>query len=756
VRQPASLSADRRRSTERGWGGKKASNSDRIASKRVGMSHALRVLRVLGLGLALVSLQSSCAFDAFTPTRVPAEQRAAYDAAMGHLPADPAAATAGLEAFLTTYPKSLLADDAAEQIANLAFLEGRDEEGMAQLALILKRYPAGDRANAVRLRLAQFEYARDRRTPARALLGALDIEKLPRTEQRAALRLRVALSRTPVERMKNLVSLRAKLADEADERRSDVVSRDRLATRLATVDREIETLISSAAGAELDDMLQSLHERPPAGAILLELSRRSLDAGQLDLASTRLEDADTLIRSDLERAEWLRLTDRLTGLLEAAQADADMPPLRELADRARPRTAGAQGTLGVVLPLSGEFGAFGQESLRGILLATGLFTSDEVDAAVAAAPDPAQIARAATDRRRERGIRLLVRDTEGDPVRASAAVRELAANPEIVAIVGPIFSAESLGAAEAAEAGGVPLVTLSTKEEVPVGRTQVFRTRTTPGDEVGALVAYAFDQLGAKRFAVLYPESRYGRGMRKLYWDAVRARGGKMVAVSSYDPDATDFSESIRDMIGWRFLTDAERKALSQRDELMKSIRGLEPTDQSLLREAAYDVVGPEGDPLPPIVDFDVLFIPDTSEKVALIAPGLAFNEIVGVRLLGSSEWLDEDLLRAARQHVSGAVISTPFYPESDVSIVAEFVAAYRKTFGEMPGAYAAQAFDATNLILVQLAAGRVDRREVREGLIGIRAYPGATGVLTMRPNGNARRRPFLLGVSGRRFRSLD
>ena len=66
-----------------------------------------------------------------------------------------------------------------------------------------------------------------------------------------------------------------------------------------------------------------------------------------------------------------------------------------------------------------------------------------------------------------REIRLVVRDTAGDPGKAAAAVRELAADPEIVAIVGPIFSAESLSAAEAAERSRVPLVSLSHREEVP-------------------------------------------------------------------------------------------------------------------------------------------------------------------------------------------------------------------------------------------------------------------------------------------------
>lgn len=713
-------------------------------------------MRIAALIAGLLVFQSACAFTGFAPPTVPPEQRAAYDAAMGNLPANRAAASTGLKAFLAKYPRSPLADDASEQLSQLAFADGRNEDGMRWLGQILSQYPESDRAGAARLRLAQLEYARDRRAAARRLLDPLDLGELDRAEQRAALRLRVALARTPVERMRQLSLLRAKLVEEVDDRSHDPVSRGRLEARLATVDRDIAGLTSSAASAELEEMIRDLRRRPPSAAIAIELSRRALDAGQLELASRRLDKADSLVRGDLEQAQLRLLTERLLLLMEAAEAETDLPTLRELADRARPRTEGARGTVGVVLPLSGNFASFGQDSLRGILLAMNLFAENEEQAKVAGYPDEGTDSSDSMHPSKERVIRLVVRDSEGDPVKAAEAIRELASDSSVVAIIGPIFSAESLGAADAAEREDLPLVTLSTKEEVAAGRTQVFRTRTTPADEVGVLVDYAFDQLEASRFAVLYPETRYGRGMRKLYWEAVTARGGKIVAASSYAADATDFSGAIRDMIGYRFLTNLEQKALRERSKILRAARVLPPEDAALVREAAYSILGPEVEPLPPVVDFDVLFIPDASEKIALVAPGLAFHEIRDVRLLGSSDWLDEELLRVARRHVSGSVISTAFYAESNVPIVTEFVEAYRNTFDAIPDAYAAQAFDAANLILVQLASGLHDRDAVRKGLLDTRAYPGATGVLTMRPDGNARRRPFLLGVSGRRFHSLD
>ncbi|MCP4908246.1 MAG: ABC transporter substrate-binding protein [bacterium] len=735
-----------------------AVESERPERKGRGRIGALRHCWLLAVMLVITA--SGCALTGLSGPNVPPEQRAAYDAAMGRLPADAGGAARALENFLAIYPHSSLADDAAEQLSQLSFAVGRQEEGMRWLGRILSNYAKGDRAAPARLRLAQLEYAREKRVVARRLIAPLDLSRLSLSERRAALRLRVALAQTPVARLEELSALRAMLVAESEQRsvqgEAERVTRNRLLGRLEAVDREIDEFIGRAASVELEEMIDRLHGRPPAASIALELSRRALDAGQLELAEGRLERSESLVQSEIDLGQFRLLQSRLGQLREIAEAEAELPPLRDLVDRPRPRTDDARGTIGVVLPLSGDFEDYGRGSLRGVLLAADLFADEDAGAPLVEYPDEGVEGDFGGSGGRGREIRLVVRDSEGDPAKAAAAIRELARDADLVAVIGPIFSAESSAAAHAAEEVGIPLVTLSTREDVPVGRAHAFRTRTTPADEVGVLVGHAFDALGAERFAVLYPQTRYGRGMRKLYWDAVTARGGKMVAASSYAPEAVDFASAMRNMIGYRFLTNLEERALQERDELLRSARRLEPADALLLRDAAYTILGPELEPLPPIIDFDVLFIPDAADKIALIAPGLAFHEIRGVSLLGSSDWVDDELLRVARRHVSGAVVSTPFYPESDLPFVAEFVEGYRNTFGSEPDAYAAEAFDATNLVLVQLSAGRTDREGVRAGLLDTRAHPGATGVLTMHPNGNARRRPFLLQISGRRFRPLD
>jgi ABC-type branched-subunit amino acid transport system substrate-binding protein len=293
----------------------------------------------------------------------------------------------------------------------------------------------------------------------------------------------------------------------------------------------------------------------------------------------------------------------------------------------------------------------------------------------------------------------------------------------------------------------VPLLALSSREEIAHGRSFVFRLRTTPQEEIAALVEHAVRDLGAQRFAILYPRDRYGRGAHKLFWEAVEQAGGRVTAVASYDPAANDFADPIRQLLGYSMLSPAEESVLAQRANLERRARRLPPQAAAKLREEARALTGPGGAPLPPIVDFDVLFIPESYEKVVLIAPQLAFHEAFGMRLAGTSGWYHPDLLELGRRHVAGARFSSLFFPDSPLPNAREFARRYPLVFSSAPGPFAAQGYDAAQLVLLQLARGDRSRGAVRDGILAVRGFPGASGVLSMREDGNARKRPFLLGV---------
>jgi ABC-type branched-subunit amino acid transport system substrate-binding protein len=661
-----------------------------------------RTLPILALALAWLACSG---VGLRSGAKVSEAERHDYAAAVAELADDPAAAEPRLVAFIQSWPRSPLSGDASIHLAGLALARGDQDGALRHYNYVIRHFPNGNWIDSARVGAASVEFDRGNADAVMRALNGVQLRRLSDADRQLANRLLAETARDPVARIRWL-------AEQAQIR----------------IDAEIDDLLAQLDRARLALVAKRMEPEIPAARALLAAVERSLDVDDYRFARNGIERASRMQIAPAYTARLALAADRLRAL-ESGQADTQFFPTFEDAARFDLSSIdSAQGAIGVVLPLSGDFAAFGQEALRGILLAAGTF-----DAQLPVEQRPR--------------IRIEIRDSGGSPGLAAAAVRELAQGAGVAAIIGPLLAKESEAAAVTAEIQRVPLLTLTSREEVASGRSYVFRLRTTPNDEVQTLADHAMRELGARRFAILYPRDAYGSGVSGLFWDAVEQRGGRVVALAAYDPEAVDFGDSIRRLVGYELLTPEEQVLIAEREKLIRSARRL-PTEEALLvREEARAMLGPNDEPLPTIVDFDVIFIPESHEKVALIAPQLAFHEATGATLLGTEAWNHPDLVSIARKHVEGAYFTASFYGDSSVAYVREFADRYVETFGAPADDFSASAYDAAKLLLVQLAHGENSRDEVRDRILEANGFPGVSGVLSMRADGNARKRPFLLSV---------
>jgi ABC-type branched-subunit amino acid transport system substrate-binding protein len=643
----------------------------------------------------------------------PESERAQYEAALALVARDPGAGAASLRAFIEADPRGPLADDAALVLARTLRQQGDLDGAERWLHWVMLNQPAGDRSDAARVELARVLQQRGDLDGAWRESRRARLSLLPEPERWEALRLIVDLAAARGDTTEQLIWLaRARASASGEE-------------NVAAVDAEIDALLTTLSTEELERAALQLGRRAPAARVWMAAAEADLRAGDEPLAQRALERA---ARLPLTRAEAERLAQLEHGELGPAGAFAPgvLPPLGAIEALLPPPAGSVAGTLGVVLPLSGPLGRAGEETLRGVLLAADVFGGEPGE---------------------EGGLRILVRDSAGRPDLAAAGVRDLARQEGISAIVGPLLEEETQAAAVVAGESQVPLLALTRHEEVAVDQPEVFRLGLSRRMEAETLADHAVRELGVQRVAILYPRDGYGREFESRLWQAMEARGVTVVGVAGYDPEATDFAGPIRSLVGYTLLTPAEEGLLHQRNEMLSKAKRLPPEQARALREDAAALEAPGGGPLPPIVDFDALFIPDSHDKVVLIAPQLAFHEVRGVRLLGTSGWQDPDLIRIAGDHVEGAVFTSAFDPQHPDPLVREFTRRYVQTYGEEPGAFAAQGFDAANLALVQIVSGRAAPQALRAGLLDGRTYAGVSGVMTFDPDGNARKRPFLIEV---------
>ncbi|MBA2664554.1 MAG: penicillin-binding protein activator [Bradymonadaceae bacterium] len=252
--------------------------------------------------------------------------------------------------------------------------------------------------------------------------------------------------------------------------------------------------------------------------------------------------------------------------------------------------------IGVVVPLSGEFAPMGRQVVEAARLGAERF-----------------------------GLELVVRDSQGQPEDAVRAVSELGADPSIVAILGPIGRRESQAAASVAHRLALPLLTLSSVEQVNLIGPTIFRLRLSPGEQARTIAQAASERLKLSRAAVMFVDNEYGNAAALAFVQEFTTRGGTVVAVAAYDESTTNFARALDVLTG--------KSVFLGRSQMLGKRRADANGYLSIRREA--------------VIDFDAIFIPDFHQRVARILSFLPEaglqtgdgGEGVGVQLLGLAGW---------------------------------------------------------------------------------------------------------------------
>jgi branched-chain amino acid transport system substrate-binding protein len=355
--------------------------------------------------------------------------------------------------------------------------------------------------------------------------------------------------------------------------------------------------------------------------------------------------------------------------------------------------------IGCILPLTGRYSVYGERTLDAIILATGIF-----------------------DPRREIPVKLIIEDSKSDPIAAREAVAKLAWEDNVIGIIGPLGSTTSSAAAEEAQKIGIPILTLTQKEGITETGDYVFRNFLTSRMQVQSLVKYTFENLGLTSFAILYPDDSYGTEMMNLFWDEVLTYGGEIRGIESYDTAQTDFGKEI------------------------KSIVRLDSPESDENSEEAE-----------PFIDFDALFIPDSSSRILMIAPQLAFYDVTNIQLLGTSSWNSPELLDIDTKNIEGAIFTDGFFLESHSPSVREFIDRFYTALGREPGNLDALAYDAARIIVTIMTEMHTEvRGDLRDNLLLIEDYAGITGTTSFSETGDAEKTLYILMVSDNEIEQIQ
>ncbi|MEC9441914.1 MAG: penicillin-binding protein activator [Myxococcota bacterium] len=324
-----------------------------------------------------------------------------------------------------------------------------------------------------------------------------------------------------------------------------------------------------------------------------------------------------------------------------------------------PDTSRTLPLIGLLVPLSGDLGAVGE-----------------------------QLAEAATLAAKDARVDLQIVDSASDPGTASKAVASLAGNPRLVGIIGPLGARTARAAAASARHAAVPLLMLASVERTEFVSNWVFRLRLSPG-ELGAMIAReAAEKLEIESAAVMFPGNEYCEQAALAFVQSFTSKKKKITAAVRYSPELEDFRKPLDELVG--------RKLWVGRGVKVDGRRGDRDGYISL---AGAPAIG-KG------VDFQALFIPDFHTRVSKILPLLstagmqsgAGGKGVAVQLLGMPGWHGEQM-RLTRAHAAGALYFDPYGGENTGGRAEEFALLFESTTGRRPVDLEAEVFDAVTLL---------------------------------------------------------
>jgi ABC-type branched-subunit amino acid transport system substrate-binding protein len=451
-------------------------------------------------------------------------------------------------------------------------------------------------------------------------------------------------------------------------------------------DRVIEIITAKLTPADLETVKRRWPQEFPSDYVLLRQAQEAWKRGDGNRAEAAAKEFLTKF-PDHSEAHQLRA---LLATLEQARTVS--------VDRHK---------IGVILPLSSPrrrewVSEVGQNALQGIQVA---FAREGFDP-----------------------LKIEVRDSKADLSTTAAVVEELATVQRVIVLVGPLFNETTGVAAQKALQFRVPLITPGAPSLEPsADNAYVLRTALTNRLEARRLAEYAIGNLGLRRFAILYPDDLAGRELAETFQARIADLGGDLLIRHAYPTNQVDFTAAMRQLGGQ---TDEELKGASAGAE------GSTAPGRATDMRAATDKLA-----------YEALYLPRSFERLQFLIPAMRLYNIAGMTLLGESGWNHPELVKRAGGFVEGAVFMDGFFAGSADPQVREFVQNYRGMFNTMPDLMAAQSHDAMLMLLRILKQRPQTREEAREKIRNLKDFRGATGWMSVLPNGEVDRRLFALTV---------
>jgi len=285
-------------------------------------------------------------------------------------------------------------------------------------------------------------------------------------------------------------------------------------------------------------------------------------------------------------------------------------------------------------------------------------------------------------------LSITFQDDTCNPQNAVSALQSiLTGNSSIKLVMGAVCSSATLAIAPIAEKQGILLISpASTSPKITDAGDFIFRDIPSDALRGKVFAEYLFEKENLRKVGLLYINNDAGIGNKNAFSERFKELGGTIVGEETYDQGSTDV-----------------------RSQLTK----LKSLDLEALMVVSYPA--------------DTIIVVRQAKE---LAPKLSlFFQAEAVE--------DPSVIKALGKNLDGIKYILPAKAEGEIP--SKFASDYKNKFGSAPELFAAEGYDAINLLAlgIKQCNGKADANCIKNFLLTVKDYQGASGIITFDRHGD-------------------
>jgi hypothetical protein len=330
--------------------------------------------------------------------------------------------------------------------------------------------------------------------------------------------------------------------------------------------------------------------------------------------------------------------------------------------------------IGVIAPLTGKLGRYGNKVVEGIN--TALEKEKNIN----------------------KSFNLSLKDNKNNSFLSRKLIKELVLKHQVAVIIGGLFP--NLAKEEYLEARkyGVLFISLSPVYlprseknhlliEIPGSVESQIMSVLTPEN-----LAY----LGRK-VSVMYPWTDDGKVYVDELWSKHKSKEIDLINIESYPRGIDDYRNSVKGVLGLKYPREREEEF-----KIWNEIKNINKRNVRIVNV------------LPPVVDFDWIFIPSLPREAIQILPTFSFFDAKNVKFVGGPSWINKNIQRE-RRNLGGKVFIIG-NDSSDINV--SFMQSYKEINGNYPGLVDTISYEAIRVVSQLVGTNNFSKREDFESKI--------------------------------------